>query len=120
MRNGWTGGQYSIFRAILGICLCAWSVPVIVAQRTAAVDGSGEWFLSTSLLVVVPVVCVLLTVGWHDGIAAALILGLLILQRSSAAGQAPVVIIAAVLLHLLVPGAPYGSLAARGRVDPGN
>ena len=30
MNNGWTGGQYSIFRVILGICVGVWSVATIL------------------------------------------------------------------------------------------
>jgi predicted DCC family thiol-disulfide oxidoreductase YuxK len=130
MNNGWTGGQYSIFRVILAICLCIWNVQVILAHQSAAAEWSGQGFLDAFLLVVVPVLCVLLAVGWHDWIAAMLLwgfawllpwaLGLCSLPIQPPTNVPPVGMFTLLFLHWSVSAAPYGSLAARGRIDPGN
>ncbi len=123
MNNGWTGGQYSIFRVILGICVCTWSVGTVLPLQGATEQGSGEWWGLTSFLAVVPVLSVLLIVGWHERIAA-LVIALCILfalKPPLASSVVPLIpLLWLLLLQVALPAAPYGSLAARGRLDPGN
>lgn len=96
MKNGWTGGQYSLLRIALGAASCA----------------------------------ALAHMAWHDApaYAAGALLSLLFaigrLDRWCAIGLAaawavrhPTMSVVFVL-HALLPSAPYGSWAARGRVDP--
>ncbi|HZN03551.1 MAG TPA: DCC1-like thiol-disulfide oxidoreductase family protein [Candidatus Polarisedimenticolia bacterium] len=117
LRSGWSGGQYSLCRVLLGILLAAhllrllpgatWGIRILLA---AAVAGT-----------------LLLAVGWRDRAAAILVLIVLglVTVTPALAGVAPAPLDARVLVwpwflmaHLLVPAAPYGSMAARGRVDP--
>lgn len=123
MNNGWTGGQYSIFRVILGVSVCAWSVATILPLQNAAAESSSEWWILTSLLAIVPILSVLLAIGWHDQLAAVLvaILTMFFLKDYPGSATGPVFPLAFLLiLHASLPAAPYGSLAARGRLDPGN
>jgi predicted DCC family thiol-disulfide oxidoreductase YuxK len=106
-RNGWTGGQYSLFRAALGTFL--------VVQFIAVVPG---W----SLRVVGAGLGIILVAGWRDRIAALGLAGLCaFLVAGEAPGSNPTLILAGclLLLHSILPPAPYGSLSAAGRADPG-
>lgn len=115
--TGWTGGQYSVFRALLA---CA--VACVFGSRLA---GTSSLDFSVLTLGVGLLGCVALAVGWHHRIVA---LALLALPMSVAAMRdaAPLVlpesdvIVASILLilHAATPRAPYGSWAARGRPDP--
>jgi len=96
MATAWTGGQYSVLRLLLacsaaGVLLGS-SVPLLV-----------------SLLGLVPVA--FLAIGSRDRIASiVLAVGTAWISWSMSA---------VLLLHAALPEAPYGSWAARGRVDPG-
>ena len=96
MDNRWTGGQYSLARAVLGLYL--------VVHLALA----GDW---VSLLLIVPALA--LAIGWHDRPAAFVIL--FVLRPEHDIG-----LLFLLLLHLATPPAPYGSVAARGRIDPDN
>jgi predicted DCC family thiol-disulfide oxidoreductase YuxK len=123
MNNGWTGGQYSIFRVILGISVCAWSVATILPLQSAASESSSEWRILTALLTIIPALSVLLAVGWRDQMAAALIaiLSMFFLKDFPSLATRQLFPLAFLLVfHASLPPAPYGSLAARGRLDPGN
>jgi predicted DCC family thiol-disulfide oxidoreductase YuxK len=107
MKNGWTGGQYSLVRAVLGAYLCGQLAPVIACEPAMATAGCLG--------------AVLLAVGMFDRVAASACLAVIALLffRGPLAANAAVPFIGWLLiLHLVVPPAPYGSLAARGRVDP--
>jgi hypothetical protein len=121
-RPGFTGGQYSLCRALLGTCLFAWAAlrmaqafggPGAVGPAGDAADAALLCLLGTSAL--------LLAAGWHDRPAAALALACwacLAFRAPSPAGPALPAFGWLLLSHLFVPKAPYGSLAARGRPDP--
>lgn len=109
MKNGWTGGQYSLFRAALAIGLCV--------QFT--------WMLARqfNLLPALDIgLCVLFGIGLYHRIAA---LGLsclgvgLLVHDPSLANLSSAAIGFLLLIHLCLPPRPYGSWAARGRVDLG-
>jgi predicted DCC family thiol-disulfide oxidoreductase YuxK len=92
----WTGGQYSLWRVALGLYLLS----VLAARLPDATAGLGA------------LLALLVAIGWRDRLAA-VALGLLLAWMPGAplAGWL-------LILHAFVPPAPYGSLAAGGRVDP--
>jgi len=111
--SGWTGGQYSLCRGLLGLALALRLLAILVRRGTA--DGAA--ILGAAAVVA----ALLFAAGWRDRAMAALLLLLL-----------PLVVVLApitttpgswgaawmLIAHLAVPKAPYGSLDARGRVDP--
>lgn len=125
MRTGWTGGQYSVVRAVFGL----WLASRLVAQAAWAVglwERDGAWLIVASLLVLV-VASVLLAAGaWTRIVALALVavfsaVGLAALPRYTRVVLPDLFWLDALLLaHAAVPPAPYGSWAARGADDPGS
>jgi predicted DCC family thiol-disulfide oxidoreductase YuxK len=113
MANGWTGGQYSVFRTLFGACLLA----------RFALDPAlfqAPWWRA-ALAASAALASVLVIIGWGDR-AAALWIGFAV---ASAAGRAPPgedpswpLVVWLLIAHAFLPRAPYGSLAARGRLDP--
>ena len=94
MENGWTGGQYSVYRVVLALALAShfgWigfllSIPL-------ALGAAGAW-------------------------PAGLLLGYLAMRLFS--GDSSLIACALLALHLVTPAAPYGSWDARQRTDPDN
>lgn len=119
MTNGWTGGQYSVYRILLGVWLLVWIVPI----STSGLNGIGlAWaILGTAA-------CVALILGWRDRLAAGVVAFAQIaaLMTSSFALDSVfaamlfAIGLALPLLHALTPPAPFWSIAAVGRDDPGN
>jgi len=109
--NGWTGGQYSVFRVALGATL-VWRLAALAAGGT----GGVRWLAASGAL------CALaLAAGWRDRIAAWVLIVVSALLMTSVPGlpTVPGISIGALLLvHALLPSAPYGSVDARGRPDP--
>ena len=104
MTNGWTGGQYSVFRFVLGSYLAIQFAPW------------AWWFPSETL----PALA--LALGAFDRIAALFFAAvLLLLPQLAGVHSDPSALALAFLLlaHACIPGKPYGSFAARGRADPG-
>jgi len=140
--NGWTGGQYSVVRAILGALLCVqflrtirWSAEGV--SRVALLPDARSsplarllpnvldvWNSPTAALVLLGVgatLSVLLALGWWDRTAAIGIcyIGACLVLRSPLLASAWLPIAGWLLLvHACLPPAPYGSVAALGRVDP--
>ena len=117
LRSGWSGGQYSLCRVLLGL--------VLAAHLLLLVSGATWGF--RVLLAAGAAAALLLAVGWKDRAAAVIVLLVLLVVTvtPALAGTARAPLDARVLVwpwllaaHLFVPGAPFGSLAARGRVDP--
>ena len=104
MQNGWTGGQYSLFRLLFG----AWLALIFLFSAGSPVTQT--WWVSAAAL--------LFAAGQGDRPAAVvLLLALGLFEPIASPGFA---IVAWLLLsHLLLPHAPYLSWAARRRVDPG-
>ena len=142
MKNGWTGGQYSIFRILLGLyllqhflTLVPWGteafsnrgvLPVAAASPLirlfpnvlAIWDQPG--FL-TFLLTLGALLSALLTVGFWDRPAALMLwyLWACLLGRNPLISNPALPFIGwLLLLHAILPKAPYGSWAARSRDDP--
>ena len=115
MVNGWTGGQYSVVRAVLGVWLA-------VAAGISAGGAPGSALLAVGL-----VFAVMVAAGYHDRPAALGVAVVLILLAGSGvntttawhtAGWMGVPVVICVLHSLTVPG-PYGSALAWTRADPG-
>jgi predicted DCC family thiol-disulfide oxidoreductase YuxK len=143
VRNGWTGGQYSLFRAFLG----AW----LLFRYGALLPHAGELFsnrgvlpdgAASPLLSLFPnlfaladspaVVCALVSlaagasvffaIGKFDRTAAVLLwyAGACLQGRNPLAFDRGASFVGWILLaHALLPPAPFGSQARRGRADPG-
>ena len=95
--GGWSGGQYSLYRVMLGLALAA--------RFAAALLDPAAW-------VALPL-ALGFAAGFYDRWAAAALAGLTRIHWMPYET-------ALLLVHVAVPGAPYGSLAAAGREDPGN
>jgi predicted DCC family thiol-disulfide oxidoreductase YuxK len=144
MKNGWTGGQYSIVRAIFGIYLFVhflelipwagelfsnqglladgWSSPLLhlFPNVLALWDSPG---LVTAMVSAGAVLSLLFAVGCWDRVAALLLwyLWACLHGRMPLISNPSLPYVGWMLLaHVFLPVAPYGSWSARGRADPGN
>jgi len=142
VKNGWTGGQYSLFRALLGAYLAVhlamllpWGTelfssqgvlpdatlsPLARAFPNVLALHDAPWFVS-ALLGLGLLASALLALGWRDRIAALFLwyLWACLFGRNPLIANPSLPYVGFVLLaHALLPPAPYGSLAATGRVDP--
>jgi predicted DCC family thiol-disulfide oxidoreductase YuxK len=142
MRNGWTGGAYSIFRALFGAylfvhftLLLPWgteifsSAGMIPDRAHSPLFGVLPSVLSISdspatiaaLLIVGGGAALFFAIGRHDKPAALLmwyILACLFGRNPLIANPALPYVGWMLLAHPFVPAAPWGALAARGRADP--
>jgi predicted DCC family thiol-disulfide oxidoreductase YuxK len=108
MRNGWTGGQYSLWRFGFGIWILFQFAALAPAGRPV-LGGAGA------------AAAVLLAVGLLDRAASAgALLGLAASWwRLGAIPPTGSLLLGWLLLaHAASPRAPFGSFAARGRIDP--
>ncbi len=140
--TGWTGGQYSVVRAALGIYLALhyaqlapWGAELF-SRLGVLPAGAASPLLSlfpnvlalrdspafvTALLWLASVLGALLAIGAYDRLAA---LGLWYIG-ACLIGRNPLILNPALpfvgwllLAHACLPPGPFGSWAARGRVDP--
>src|SRR5262249_10628159 len=142
LSNGWTGGQYSLYRIVFGVYLCVhfaqlapWG-PEVFSTRGAI---TNSWFsplihLFPNVLAVWDdpitvigmlsagaVLSVLLAIGWHDRLAAVVlwyIWACLFCRNPLISNPGLPYVGLLLVVHALLPSAPYGSWAARGRPDP--
>ena len=117
--SGWTGGQYSVCRALLGLAIALRVVSVLVAHPVENSAGSPGAVLVLAGAAIVA--ALLFAAGWRARLMAVLLLLLLpIVVVLAGAAVSPGGWGAAWLLltHLAIPPAPYGSWEARGRTDP--
>ncbi len=143
MTRQWTGGQYSVFRALLGaylfihfVHLIPWGSEVFSNQGMLAHGEASPLFhlfpnilmLSDApwavgaLLVAGALSAALLVLGLHDRLAAVAawyVLACLFTRNPLIANPALPFVGWMLLAHVFVPAAPWGSLAAAGRSDPG-
>lgn len=142
--TGSTGGQYSLLRALLGAYLAVhfahllpygaelFSSVGMLSDATASplhafapslLHLTGDSPAAVTLLLLSAVACApCFALGWRDRPAAVwmlLVLASLFARNPLIANPALPYVGFMLLLHLFVPPAPYGSLAARGRADPG-
>src|SRR5262249_10832624 len=143
MSNGWTGGQYSLFRIAFGAYLCVhfaqlapWASELFSNQGAlprAADSPLAHLFpnilalydspaLVTALVGSAAVVSLLFALGIRDRLAALA----LWYVWAGLHGRMPLIsnpglpyVGWMLLAHACLPPAPYGSWAARGRADPG-
>lgn len=143
LNNGWTGGQYSLFRVLFGaylfvhfVQLIPWGVelfshrgvlprasasPVILLFPNVLALWDAPAFV-TALLVTASGLSVLLAIGCYDRVAAVVLwyLWACLFGRNPLIANPSLPYVGWLLLaHACVPSAPYGSWAARGRSDPG-
>jgi len=140
--NGWTGGQYSVFRFALGACLLAHLLCLIepaseISGRAGALAGACASALSSwlrepalcwssrsgiiALLIAGAGSSALLALGVRDRLAclAVLCTGVALFATSPLLPDPSVPFFGLLLLaHAFVPRRPYGSWDARGRSDP--
>lgn len=142
--NGWTGGQYSLFRALFGLYLSVHFIDLIpwgaelFSSKGVLPDASASplihlfpnvlalydapWFVNV-LLVFGATLGVFFAVGFWDRTAAVgltYLLACLFGRNPLIANPALPFVGWMLLAHAMLPAAPYGSLAARGRNDPGS
>src|SRR5258708_1895932 len=142
MKNGWTGGQYSIFRILLGLyvlqhflTLLPWGAEIFSSRGALPVAATSPlirlfpnmlavWdqpiFLSF-VLILGALMSILLIVGFWDRPAAISLwyLWACLLGRNPLISNPALPFIGwLLLLHAVLPKAPYGSWAARRRDDP--
>jgi predicted DCC family thiol-disulfide oxidoreductase YuxK len=143
MRNGWTGGQYSLFRAAFGAYLfvhfaqmAPWAAELF-SNHGVLPDGRDSPLLQlfpnilalwdgptfvTSLVIVAAGLSILFAIGQWDRFAAVAIwyVWACLHGRMPLISNPGLPYVGWVLLaHAVLPPAPYGSWAARGRIDPG-
>src|SRR5262245_13733098 len=124
----WTGGQYSLARALVGAHVAAWFAtlavtawrthPVELLARTGATGGAGA---AAGVALTGMIAALLFAAGAGDRASAvmAIVAGsLLSLAGLAFPGAGGLAIGGVLLAHLLTPPAPYGSWAGRGRPDP--
>jgi predicted DCC family thiol-disulfide oxidoreductase YuxK len=142
MKNGWTGGQYSLYRAIFGaylffhfLGLLPWSRELFSSQGVqpvaadsplvhvfpnilAAFDAPAFVFFLVALAAGLSIA---FAIGFYDRAAAVGLwyLGASLLGRNPLIANPALPYIGWLLLaHAFLPSAPYGSWTARGRTDP--
>jgi predicted DCC family thiol-disulfide oxidoreductase YuxK len=142
VNNGWTGGQYSIFRALFGgyllihfLQLIPWGAEVFSNQGVLP-EASASPLLHlmpnllalwdqptvvTGFLIAGAILSVLFAAGSHDRVAALLLwyVWACLFGRNPLIANPSLPFVGWMLLaHVFLPAAPYGSWAARGRIDP--
>jgi predicted DCC family thiol-disulfide oxidoreductase YuxK len=142
MKNGWTGGQYSLFRAVFALYLgvhflqlIPWGTELFSNQGVLP-NGTASPLLHlfpnvlalgdspgvvAALLSAGVGLSVLFGIGLYDRAAALGLwyLGACLFGRNPLIANPSIPFVGWLLLaHVFLPPAPYGSWAARGRVDP--
>ncbi len=140
--NGWTGGQYSLFRALFGLYLLVHFVDLIpwgaelFSDRGAMAIGAASpllylfpnilagydapWFVAL-LLSSAAMASLFFALGVWDRTAALLqwyVLACLFGRNPLIANPALPFVGWMLVAHIMLPKAPYGSLSSRGRIDP--
>jgi predicted DCC family thiol-disulfide oxidoreductase YuxK len=136
MRNGWTGGQYSIYRAFFGLYLLVHFAMLIpwageIFDTILPREASPLLLLfpnilavadaATPLVVVATIASLFFIAGLGDRIAAVVMwyaLACLFGRNPLIANPSLPFVGWLLLAHALLPPAPWGSLAAKGRTDP--
>ncbi len=141
--NGWTGGQYSVYRIVLGAYLLqhfagllAWGPELFSSEGMVADAALSPLYplfpnvlfaldspiVVTLLLGLAAITAVLFAAGFKDR-ACALVLWYLwacLFTRNPLIQNPSLPFIGWLLIaHSVLPRAPYGSWDARGRADPG-
>lgn len=124
MKNGWTGGQYSLYRALLGLYLTAAFVERLGSGPPALPEALGvQPDIARALVAIFALAALALAVGFRARSAAAVTaLGFVWLSgpRSLIDDPASASIVWLLFAQWLVREAPYLSLERRGAPDPGS
>lgn len=143
VRNGWTGGQYSVLRVVFGCWLAVHFLQLLpwgaeLFSRDGMIpDASLSPFhlfpnllfawdapaVVTALLCVAAVLSVLLAMGLWDRVAAVALwyVWACLATRNPLIASPGLPWVGWLLLaHATLPSAPYGSWTARGNDDPGS
>lgn len=108
-KDAWTGGQYSVVRALVGVTVGG------VLATTAFLDHDGFPLYSAALVLA----SLGFAAGFGGGAFAVVFATLAPFELGEWAETAAGYVVGLwFFLHLAMPRAPYGSLAARGRLDP--
>lgn len=142
MKQGWTGGQYSLFRVLFGAYLLVhfahllpWSAEIFSSAgmlnnaELSPLFGIfpnilklGDAPLAVQGLTLSAVAAALaFIIGWRDKLAALwlwYVLACLFTRNPLIANPALPYVGWMLLAHLFIPGNPYGSVAAIGRENP--
>src|SRR5262249_46384594 len=142
MKNGWTGGQYSVFRPLFGLYLCIhfadlvpWGSELFSNQGVLPQTSDSPLIhlfpnvlalwdgptVVTALLGLAAGLSVLFAIGLYDRMAALLLwyIAACLFGRDPLISNPGLPYVGWLLLaHVFLPPAPYGSWAARGRADP--
>jgi predicted DCC family thiol-disulfide oxidoreductase YuxK len=118
--NGWTGGQYSLYRVLLAVTLVAVTSSV-APYFDSQPPGTAHWWVENpevrrGFQLAFAVLAVPLLVGWFDRVAAAAA-GVLALLVS--VDLTWILLENFLFAHALSAACPFGSIGALGRVDPG-
>jgi len=112
MKNGWTGGQYSIYRFIFGAYLLFHFAAGLFSNRSG---------LTAAMLLIATAAAIFFAIGLFDRTAALVLCFVL----ACTFGLDPLIanpsllfVGGLLLAHVFLPPAPYGSVAARKRIDP--
>jgi len=128
MKNGWTGGQYSLLRALLGAALAVYFAALLVGGELdftrfplSLIPGGDESaLLQKAVAIIALAAAALLALGQWDRPAAWFLFFAIPWPKPDLLSIAFIPPLHfALVIHFLTPKAPYGSLAARGRQDPG-
>ena len=141
MTNGWTGGQYSLCRALLGIylfvhfaALLPWAAQVFSDREVLPANASpflrlfpnvlgvsDSPVVVVSLLTVAAVASICFSAGLYDRTAALVVWYALacLSGRNPLIANPSLPFVGWLLLwHVCLPASPYGSWSARARLDP--
>jgi len=140
--SAWTGGQYSLYRAVLGSFLLVYFTRIFTSNAQwlagggASTDGPAAPLLQyfpnilavtdgpmvvRTMLAVAVVSSIALIVGWMDRPAALVLCYILACLGDPAIlfTSPSLPILGGLLLsHIALPAAPFGSVTAIGRTDP--
>lgn len=142
MNNGWTGGQYSLFRVLFGLYLFIHFVHLIpwgaelFSHQGVLPQGSASPLLYafpnvfalsdtptfvTTLLVIAAGGSLLFAIGYYDRLVAVVLwyIWACLFGRNPLISNPGLPYVGWLLLaHACLPAAPFGSWAARNRTDP--
>jgi predicted DCC family thiol-disulfide oxidoreductase YuxK len=127
--NGWTGGQYSIYRILLGSSLAVRFAELLpsgaelFSGRGTAADADASPPIAVAILLILgTALAACFALGAADRLAAVALAALLacLVARNPGVASPSLLFVGGILLaHACIPGAPYGALRARARSDPG-
>ncbi|MBY0546769.1 MAG: DCC1-like thiol-disulfide oxidoreductase family protein [Candidatus Obscuribacterales bacterium] len=143
-QNGWTGGQYSLFRYIFGAYLFIHFLQLVPygaelwSNQGALADGSASPLLGifpnmfalcdtpgfvTGVLVAATGLSLMLALGWRDRLAAVLLwyIWACLFGRDPFISNPGLPYVGLMLVvHAILPSRPWGSLGKRPANDPGH